>query len=83
MAVNKKRKPFRSADIEALCKVLADTDTGLTGSEIGHTLAQIGVIDTGPTMTKWRRLYDALANDQNKRQDGNNVLVFTPFNIKS
>ena len=48
----KKREPFSSGDLEALCKVLADTDTGLTGSEIGDTLAQIGVIDTDPTMTK-------------------------------
>ena len=71
-----RRKPFRSGDIEALCKVLADTDTGLTGSEIGHILAQIGVIDTDPTMTKWRRLYNALAENQNKRQDGNRVLSF-------
>ena len=69
-------KPFRSADIEALCKVLADTDTGLTGAEIGHTLAQIGVIDTDPTMTKWKRIYNALSENQNKRQDGNRILSF-------
>jgi uncharacterized protein (TIGR02391 family) len=72
----KKRKPFSSGDLEALCKVLADTDTGLTGREIGHILAQIGVIDTDPTITKWRRLYNALAENQNKRQDGNRVLSF-------
>ena len=72
----KKREPFRSGDLEALCKILADTDTGLTGSEIGHTLAQIGVIDTDTTMTKWRRLYNALAGDQNKRQSGTRVLSF-------
>ena len=76
MAVNKKHEPFRSGDLEALCKVLADTDTGLTGSEIGHTLAQIGVIDTDPTMTKWIRLHNALSDNQNKRQDGNRVLSF-------
>jgi len=73
---DKKREPFQSGDLEALCKVLADTDTGLTGSEIGHTLAQIGVIDTDPTMTKWKRLYNALAEDQNKRQSGTRVLSF-------
>ena len=76
MGTDIKRKPFRSGELEALCKVLADTDTGLTGSEIGHTLAQIGVIDTDPTMTKWKRLYNALADNQNKRQDGNRVLSF-------
>ena len=71
-----RRKPFRSGDLEALCKVLADTYTGLTGSEIAHTLAQIGVVDTDPTMTKWKRLYNALADEQNKRQDSNKVLSF-------
>jgi uncharacterized protein (TIGR02391 family) len=76
MVRNEKIKPFRSGDLEALCKVLADTDTGLTGSEIGHILAQIGVIDTDPTMTKWKRLYNALAENQNIRQDGNRVLSF-------
>ena len=76
MGTDIKRKPFRSGELEALCKVLADTDTGLTGSEIGHTLAQIGVIDTDPTMTKWKRLYNALSENQNKRQDGNRVLSF-------
>ena len=72
----KKLKPFGPGDLEALCKVLADTDTGLTGAEIGHTLAQINVADTDPTMTKWKRLYYALVDNQNKRQDGNNVLAF-------
>jgi len=71
-----RRKPFGSGDLEALCKVLADTDTGLTGSEIAHILAQIDIVDTDPTMTKWKRLYNAFVNDQNKRQYGNKVLSF-------
>jgi len=73
---DKNRDPFGSEDLEALCKILADTDTGLTGTEIGHILAQIGVIDTDPMMTKWRRLYNALSENQNKRQDGKRVLSF-------
>lgn len=72
----KKCKPFRSGDLEALCKVLADTDTGLTGTKIGYTLAQINVADIDPMMTKWKRLYNALVEDQNKRQSGNKVLSF-------
>ena len=72
----KKREPFQSGDLEALCKVLADTDTGLTGTEIGHTLAQIEVTDINPTMTKWKRLYNALSENQNNRQDSNNILSF-------
>ena len=76
MVVNKIYKPFGSGDLEALCKILADTDTGLNGSEIRDILKQIGVIDTDPTMTKWRRLYYALVDNQNKHQDGNSVLSF-------
>ncbi len=71
-----KRNPFPSGDLEALCKVLADTNTGLTGGEIAHTLAQIGVVDIDPMMTKWKRLYNALAEEQNKHQVGNMVLSF-------
>ena len=71
-----KRNPFPSGDLEALCKVLADTNNGLTGGEIAHTLAQIGVVDIDPMMTKWKRLYNALAEEQNKHQAGNMVLSF-------
>src|SRR5665648_220890 len=70
------RNPFPPGALEALCKVLADTNTGLTGSEIAHTLAQIGVLDTDPMNTKWKRLYNALVDNQNKRQDSNMVLSF-------
>ncbi|MDD5704172.1 MAG: hypothetical protein PHU23_19230 [Dehalococcoidales bacterium] len=71
-----KRNPFQSGDLEALCKVLADTNNGLTGGEIAHTLAQIGVVDIDSMMTKWKRLYNALAEEQNKHQVGNKVLSF-------
>jgi uncharacterized protein (TIGR02391 family) len=71
-----RRKPFPSGDLEALCNILADTSTGLTGSEIAHTLAQINVIDIDPTITKRKRLYNALDEDQNRRRCGNKVLSF-------
>lgn len=62
--------------LEAICKVLADTVSGLSGSEIGHVLAQVRVADTSPTMTKWRRLYNALAERQNHDRKGNRVFAF-------
>lgn len=55
--------------VEHICKVLGDTDNGLTGSEIGEMLASLGISDTDPTNTKWKRLYNALverANDTGK-----------------
>jgi len=71
-----RRKPFSSGDLEALCNTLADTSTGLTGSEIAHILAQINVVDTDPTITKRKRLYNALDKDQNRRRCSNKVLSF-------
>ena len=76
MGKDVKRKPFSSGDMEALCKVLADTYSGLTGTEIAHTLAQINIVDPDPTISKWKRLFNALAENQNKRQSGNTVLSF-------
>lgn len=68
--------PFRAEHLEAICRILADTDTGLTGSEIGHTLAKCGVPDVTPGMTKWKRLYSALGSHQNKKRYGNHVVAF-------
>ena len=73
-----KTKPptFTSGQLEAICKALADTETGLTGSEIGHSLEQIGVTDLEPIATKWKRLYAALADRQNRDGSGDRVLAF-------
>ena len=73
------RKPipaFTSGQLEAICKVLADTVSGLSGSEIGHILAQVHVADTSPTMTKWKRLYNALVERQNRDRNGDRVFAF-------
>lgn len=67
---------FNESHLEAMCRILADTDTGLKGTEIGRILAQLGILDGDPTGTKWKRLFLALCNRQ--RQDGcaNNVVRF-------
>lgn len=67
---------FASAELEAACKVLGDTTHGLTGSEIAHLLSEIGVADTTPSMTKWKRLYNALAEKQNQVKAGNFLIQF-------
>jgi len=68
--------PFDPGHLEAIAKVLGDTTTGLSGSEIGHLLASCRIPDSTPDMTKWRRLYNAFAEFQNRNQAGNHVLVF-------
>jgi uncharacterized protein (TIGR02391 family) len=67
---------FDSAHLEAACKVLGDTTHGLTGSEIEHLLREIEIPDPSPTLTKWKRLFNALAEAQNKHQVGNHLILF-------
>ncbi len=74
--VNRDWEAFSAEELTHLCKELAETKTGLTGSEIGYILSQIGVQDTDPGMTKWKRLFNALVNRQNQDQKGNMALAF-------
>jgi uncharacterized protein (TIGR02391 family) len=68
--------PFSAQQLTAICQVLADTDKGLTGTEIGQLLADSRIRDTDPELTKWKRLYNAFAHWQNTKQLGNCVLMF-------
>ena len=61
---------FTQPQLQAIAEALGDTNDGLTGSEIGHLLETCRITDAAPTMTKWRRLYNAFANDQNQRTTG-------------
>lgn len=67
---------FERAHLEAACRVLADTVNGLTGTEIEYILAELGIQDPSPSMTKWKRLFNALAEAQNKHQVGNHLILF-------
>src|SRR3546814_1558683 len=60
---------FDSAHLEATCKVLGDTTHGLTGTEIRHILCETNVADLFPQLTKWKRLYNALAEKQNRSEE--------------
>lgn len=70
------KKPFNEGELETLCKIIADTHDGLTGSQIEYLLRVLNIEDIDPTNTKWKRLYNALANRQNITQSGNCVLSF-------
>lgn len=73
---------FKQSSLEAIAAALGDTEEGLTGSEIGHLLATCGMQDPTPTLTKWRRLYNALADSQNRRGDRGAVLKFIRQSMK-
>lgn len=67
---------FDSTHLEAVCKVLADTTNGLKGEEIGYILADVGIPDPDAGITKWKRLFNALALAQNTYRVGNHLILF-------
>jgi uncharacterized protein (TIGR02391 family) len=68
--------PFNEPNLQAIADILGDTDTGLTGSEIGRYLRECGIPDLEPSLTKRHRLYTALAAKQNTDRCSNNILRF-------
>lgn len=66
---------FETNVLERLCAVLADTSTGLTGSEIGRLLARLGIADPAPSFTKRVRLFEALQARQQQDHFGNQVIA--------
>ena len=62
--------------LEEVSKILGDINYGLTGSEIGHLLAQSKIRDISPSQSKWKRLYEAFVVYQNENQCCNNILNF-------
>jgi uncharacterized protein (TIGR02391 family) len=67
---------FDPSVLERICDVLADTDSGLTGSDIGKLLGQLGIADPVPGMTKRVRLLEALNLRQRQDRCGNLVVAF-------
>jgi len=67
---------FNESHLEGICRILGDTSSGLTGSEIGRLLQQVGIEDGDPLGTKWKRLLFALSNRQKRDGCGNNVVRF-------
>jgi len=61
---------FEQAHVDAIARALGDTETGLTGAEIGHLLSvcRMARHDLGHGTTKWQRIQAAFANDQNARE---------------
>lgn len=68
--------PFDQGQLEGICKVLGHTETGLSGDEIGQLLRASQIEDPQPTITKRKRLFEALHNCQQKENCGNCVANF-------
>lgn len=67
---------FQEPNLEQVSNVLGDTETGLTGSEIGRYLRECGITDVNPSMTKRIRLFEALVTRQRSDGCANNVCAF-------
>lgn len=73
---NQRLAPFSASQVEAICKILGDTSSGLRGSEIGQLLRQTGIRDPDPELTKWQRLFNAFVEFQNEHEVGNHIIKF-------
>lgn len=67
---------FSAQDLQAACQILAETDRGLSGSQIEYLLADCKIPDVDKGNTKWKRLFNALAEVQNKHHVGNHLIMF-------
>jgi len=67
---------FADNMLQRICDVLADTSSGLTGSEIGRLLGECSIADPQPGITKRHRLYAALRARQQQNRCGNLVVEF-------
>ena len=68
--------------LEAICFFIADTNGGLTGTEIQRLLRSSAITDVNPEMSKAKRLFNAFAGSQNHHQCANQVLFFIASAMK-
>lgn len=73
-----KRKCFPPNVLEMISGIVGETNEGLTGTEIGRFLAQANISEAeeDKIITKRKRLFNALAKEQNKNQCSNQILIF-------
>lgn len=68
--------PFPGSILEQIARVLGDTETGLTGREIGWALQKARIADIDQQNTKWVRIYNAFVQRQNADQSADRILSF-------
>lgn len=74
-------RPWTVATYQEIAEVLAATDTGLTGREIGNLLARLKMTDPQPTATKRDRLTAAFVDRHNK--DGGDPKRIITFIVRA
>lgn len=76
IVMNKRIEPFSQPIIEELCKIIGNSERGLTGTQISNLLVQAHMIDVSPSLSKWKRLYNSFVDFQNRNHCANNILNF-------
>lgn len=79
---NKIFDPIDGSILEGLCKVLANTESGLTGTELTRFIPEAGLRDIDATNTKWKRLFNSFIEFQNRTQTSNHILKFINITMK-
>ena len=67
---------FDAKQLESIAKILGDTESGLTGHEIGLVFSQCAIDDPDPKMTKWKRICEAFNSSQREHRSGRQVVEF-------
>ena len=62
--------------IEMIAKTIGDTENGLTGTEINRLLLQSNIEDIDANNSKWKRIFNAFAENQNRLKCSNQILKF-------
>lgn len=72
--MSKKIAIIEPSILESICKVVADTSEGLTGSELSKAIIDTNMKDINSEMTKWKRLYNSCIEVQNRTGCSNSIL---------
>ena len=72
---------FDETTLRIICNVLGDTNSGLSGSEIGQLLRDCGISDLSPSNTKRDRLFEALQWRQQQDRCANQVVAFVQHSM--
>ncbi|GAC77906.1 TIGR02391 family protein [Gordonia malaquae] len=72
----KPNPPWSYGILKSVAAVLAETENGLTGGEIGDLLARLNMSDPLPNATKRDRLTEAFVARQNRDQNSNRIITF-------
>ena len=70
------RRCLNQGILERISIILTDSPNELKGSEISYFLLQCEINDVTPNITKWKRLFSALASVQNTEKSSNKILKF-------